>query len=207
TPHPFPLSRNLGTLAGGLGCSPLDSGAYPPLSDSRASTAGIRSLNGFGNLVGPLARSVLYLRPFPHPRLALKLFRGEPAITGFDWLFTPTHSSSQDFSTSTWFGPPLGVNPASPWPWVDHPASGRHSGTPRPIRTRFRCGSGPEALNLAPPCHSPVRSTKSTPSPRLAAWGSDCLSAHGFRFYFTPLPGCFSPFPHGTMRYRSPVGI
>src|SRR5699024_12864652 len=20
----------------------------------------------------------------------------------------------------------------------------------------------------------------------------------GFRFYFTPLPGCFSPFPHGT---------
>lgn len=28
--------------------------------------------------------------------------------------------------------------------------------------------------------------------------GSDCLYAHGFRFYFTPLPGCFSPFPHGT---------
>lgn len=22
--------------------------------------------------------------------------------------------------------------------------------------------------------------------------------AYGFRFYFTPLPGCFSPFPHGT---------
>ena len=28
--------------------------------------------------------------------------------------------------------------------------------------------------------------------------GSDCLYAHGFRFYFTPLPGFFSPFPHGT---------
>lgn len=27
---------------------------------------------------------------------------------------------------------------------------------------------------------------------------SDCLWAYGFRFYFTPLPGCFSPFPHGT---------
>ena len=25
----------------------------------------------------------------------------------------------------------------------------------------------------------------------------------GFRFSFTPLPGFFSPFPHGTMRYRS----
>ena len=23
-------------------------------------------------------------------------------------------------------------------------------------------------------------------------------SAHGFRIYFIPLPGCFSPFPHGT---------
>jgi hypothetical protein len=28
--------------------------------------------------------------------------------------------------------------------------------------------------------------------------GSDCLYACGFRFYFTPLPGFFSPFPHGT---------
>src|SRR3546814_10524537 len=28
--------------------------------------------------------------------------------------------------------------------------------------------------------------------------GSDCLYAHGFRIYFTPLPGFFSPFPHGT---------
>src|SRR6266540_2299102 len=27
---------------------------------------------------------------------------------------------------------------------------------------------------------------------------SDHLEAHGFRCYFTPLPGCFSPFPHGT---------
>jgi hypothetical protein len=24
------------------------------------------------------------------------------------------------------------------------------------------------------------------------------VGKHGFRFYFTPLPGCFSPFPHGT---------
>ena len=27
---------------------------------------------------------------------------------------------------------------------------------------------------------------------------SDCLSAQGFRGSFIPLPGCFSPFPHGT---------
>ena len=27
---------------------------------------------------------------------------------------------------------------------------------------------------------------------------SGCLEAHGFRYCFTPLSGCFSPFPHGT---------
>ena len=30
------------------------------------------------------------------------------------------------------------------------------------------------------------------------SWDSDCLYACGFRIYFTPLPGFFSPFPHGT---------
>src|SRR6202007_2922948 len=28
--------------------------------------------------------------------------------------------------------------------------------------------------------------------------GSDGCEAHGFRYSFTPLPGYFSPFPHGT---------
>src|SRR6056300_52937 len=28
--------------------------------------------------------------------------------------------------------------------------------------------------------------------------GSYCLYAYDFRIYFTPLPGFFSPFPHGT---------
>src|SRR5699024_9204031 len=28
-----------------------------------------------------------------------------------------------------------------------------------------------------------------------------------FRYSFTPLPGYFSPFPHGTIRYRSPGSI
>ena len=51
-----------GTLAGDLGSFPLDYGSYHPQSDSRAGLVGIRSLVGFGNLVGPLAHPVLYLR-------------------------------------------------------------------------------------------------------------------------------------------------
>ena len=59
---------------------------------------GIRSLSGVGTLVRALAQSVLYLRYFI-TRLALKLFRGERAISEFDWPFTPIHSSSPRFST------------------------------------------------------------------------------------------------------------
>src|ERR671929_608929 len=34
-----------------------------------------------------------------HPTLYLNRFRGEPAISEFDWPFTPSHSSSPTFST------------------------------------------------------------------------------------------------------------
>jgi hypothetical protein len=35
-----------------------------------------------------------------NPTLALKLFRGEPAISKLDWNFTPSHKSSTVFSTN-----------------------------------------------------------------------------------------------------------
>ena len=50
---------------------------------------------------GALVQSVLYLRNEYSQTLALKLFRGEPAITEFGKPFTPTHSSSEHFSTYT----------------------------------------------------------------------------------------------------------
>ena len=59
---PLPLSTDLGTLAGDLGCFPLDYGPYHPQSDSRIDVTGIRSLIRFGILVRTLAHSVLYLR-------------------------------------------------------------------------------------------------------------------------------------------------
>src|ERR1700745_1822232 len=40
--------------------------------------------------------------------------------------------------------------------------------------------------------------TQETPRQGHLMLGSDCLYACGFRIYFTPLPGFFSPFPHGT---------
>ncbi len=42
-----------------------------------------------------------------------------------------------------------------------------------------------------------AHSSIGTPLPRQRR-GSDSLIAYGFRYYFIPLPGCFSPFPRGT---------
>ena len=92
-------------------------------------------------------------------------------------------------------GPPRGLTPASACPGVARPASRPRPATRgRPVRTRFRCGS---------PLAWPRR------RPRLAGSFfnrhavtrhacSRCSWARGFRRCFTPLPGCFSPFPHGT---------
>ena len=57
-PTSFRTERSWGTLAGGLGCSPLDDGAYPPPSSCPAIHTGIRSLVREGSRVGPLPDSV-----------------------------------------------------------------------------------------------------------------------------------------------------
>jgi len=86
---------------------------------------GIRSLSEFGNPRWAPSPNSALPPSFSIPRLALKLFRREPAISKFVWNFSATHTSSPHFST--YVGSVL-----------------------------------------------------------------QCVLPH------TPLPGCFSPFPHGT---------
>ena len=142
-------------------------------------------------------------------RLALKLFRGEPAISGFDWHFTPIHSSSHAFSTTTWFGPPRAFTPVSPWPWVAHPVSCLILATKRPIQTRFRYGYGCDSLNLATKINSQAHSPRGTPlgiaprtrvSPehRRAISPSTACKLTVSGSISLPSLGYFSPFPHGT---------
>ncbi len=64
--------------------------------------------------------------------------------------------------------------------------------TPCPFQTRFRCGSGPEVLNLARYIRSPDRSTKSTLS-RLDAL--QVLVGTGFQVLFHSPPGVLFTFP------------
>ncbi len=63
------------------------------------------------------------------------------------------------------------------------------------LKARFRCGS---LLSLTSP-HTATRWLILQKARRHGISSrSDCLGAHGFRCCFTPLSGCFSPFPHGT---------
>ena len=97
------------------------------------------------------------------------------------------------------FAPPQSLTSASHWPWVDHPASGPEHATHTLIRIRFRYGYPHSWLTTQHATDSQAHSSKGTPPPHPKKRGGyDGLSAHGFRYSFTPLPGYFSPFPHGT---------
>src|SRR4029078_796706 len=83
---------------------------------------GIRSLIGFGNLVGPLVHPVLYLRDAIHEASPKAISRR----TSYDenlLAFHPCPQLIQAVFNQHWFGPPLSVTSSSPWPWVDHLAS------------------------------------------------------------------------------------
>ncbi len=114
------------TLAVDLGSFPLDYGPSHPQSDSRTTFHGIRSLIGFGNLVGPLALSVLYLREtmirgytsiyFGENQLSPSLIGLSPLSTGHpsNFQLTSVRSSTQfylSFNLPMDRSPGFGSNP------------------------------------------------------------------------------------------------
>jgi hypothetical protein len=116
-------------------------------------------------------------------------------------IFHPYPQLIRAFCNRHRFGPPRPVTGASTWPWVAHVVSGQRDATKRACHTRFRCGSGFDCLSLATPRYSPDHTPKGTqlehevPSTACRRTVSGSISL--------PSPGCFSPFPHGTLRYRS----
>jgi len=151
----------------------------------------------------PPRRSVTLPPPHPRRRRYLNTFRGEPAISGFAWHFTPTHRSSRWFAIHPGPGLHERVPPASPCPWVAHPVSGRVDATSSPFRTRVRSGSSCPRLSLAAPTHSSAHSTKGTPSPL-----SGLRPARGARFqalFHSPWRGAFHRSLTVLVPYRSPA--
>jgi hypothetical protein len=140
----------------------------------------------------------------PTPGLHPNAFRGEPAISGFAWHFTANRRSSGPFATDPGAALHRRVPPASAWPRLDHPVSGR----PRTTRALF--GLAFAAAPPVPGLTSPPGFTrrlilqKARRHPgRLPHPGSDRPEAHGFRFSFTPLAGVLFTVPS---RYWSTIG-
>ena len=102
------------------------------------------------------------------------------------------------------FGPPLPFTAASSCPWVDHPVSGLCMLTFALFTLGFPSASYLKYLTL------PAYITRRTVLQKVRYHTLTCFSslqAQGFRFSFTPLPGSFSPFPDGTVLYRSSGSI
>ena len=112
--------------------------------------------------------------------------------------FHPYPQLLQPLCNAGRFGPPRGCPPASPWPWVAHPVSGRPGATHLAL-LGLACAPAPglQPLNLAAPGplagsffnRHAVRGPSPPPTDR-ALPVSGSLSP--------PSPGSFSPFPHGT---------
>ena len=94
------LSLHFGTLSGDLGSFPRVHEALPSRTHCRIFHRGIRSLFGKPTHKGTANHSVLYPLYY-YTTLPPKAFRGEPAITKLDKLFTSNHTSSDDIALST----------------------------------------------------------------------------------------------------------
>ena len=119
----FSLSVYLGTLSGDLGCFPRVNEALPSLTHCYTFHKSIRSLFGKPTQKGTINHSVLYPLNY-FISLRLNAFRGEPAITKLDKLFTTTHSSSPSIARLVGPDLPLTFVKSSSWPWVARLASG-----------------------------------------------------------------------------------
>jgi len=171
----------------------------PAASLRRAGPRGLRRLTWVGRRSPP--RHTSALPPRAPRRAAPQGISGRTSYLRVRLAFHPYPQLIRAFCNRHRYGRPPPLTAASAWPWVAHPVSGLPGATRRPVRTRLRCGSGSRCLSLAAPDLSPDRSTKSTPSPPKGP--RRIVGARFQALFHSPQPGCFSPFPRGTLRYRS----
>ena len=103
------------------------------------------------------------------------------------------------------FGPPLGLTPALPWTWIDHPVSGLLPATHSPCSDSLSLRLHLSRLNLAAESNSLTHYAKGTQSP-LAPRGAIGLPqtvGTWFQVLFTPLNGVLFTFPS---RYWFTIG-
>ena len=163
----------------------------------------------------PISHSVLYLRRSTDDA-APKCISRRTSYLRVRLAFHPYPHLIRAFFNIHRFGPPRGITPASTWTWVDHTVSGL-----TPATQALERANALFALAFAAPPWLNHLSSQHTLTRRLILQKARChtekdMPPHsaptacrrrGFRNCFTPLPGCFSPFPHGTISLSVAKGI
>ena len=99
------------------------------------------------------------------------------------------------------FGPPRGLTRASPWPWVDHSASGLGHATTLALFGLAFATATPHGLTSPLSTNSQAHSSKGTPSPQQR--GLRRIVSARFQELFHSPPGVLFTFPS---RYLSAIG-
>ena len=221
-PPPFPLSSRLGPLAGGLGCCPLGARRLAPAASlATAPHDGILGLVELGNRTRPRTHPAPYLRG----RLQLRsgctsIHFGENQLSPGSIGISPLPTGHPHVLQHRWVRASTRSYPRFTLPMGSSPGFGSYLSNTLStlVVARFRLAFAlapalyraltllrvAQPTRLLPPYTRRIilqkarRQAVAPPPKRRPTPPSDCLSAQGFRGSFIPLPGCFSPFPHGT---------
>ena len=166
---------------------------------------GIRSLIGFGNLVGSLVHSVLY-HHYLICQASPKAISRRTSYHRFWLAFHPYPQLIQWLFNAKRFGPSSRVTGTSSWPWVAQSVSGLINLTNALFRLAFATTPPPQRINLAKFINSQIHYAKGTrlsilrqtsTACRQMGSGSISLSSRStFHLSLTVL-----------VHYRSPVSI
>jgi hypothetical protein len=147
----------------------------------------------------------------PHPadcsRAAPQCISGRTSYLRVRLAFHPDPQLIRAVCNPHRCGPPRPVTGASPWPWVAHAVSGL------PVATTVCCALFRLAFAVA--AAATALTTLRRVTRRIILQKARCQGGHEAPAPSTawkrtvsgtvslPSPGYFSPFPHGTVRYRS----
>jgi hypothetical protein len=186
----------LGTLAGGLGCFPLDDESSHPPSHARHPLRGIRRLVRVGKrqAPSPIQRAT---SAQPHAGAAPKCISGRTSYLRVRLAFHRSPQLIRTFCNRSRCGPPRACSARFGLATVRSPGFGSTRHDSSPLRTRCRCGSTCPWLSLPPRrlTRRLILQKARRHQITLAPTGRGRTVSGSISL---PSPGCFSPFPHGT---------
>ena len=141
----------------------------------------------------------------PLPRAAPQCISGRTSYLRFRLAFHPYPHVIRAVCNPHRFGPPRPVTGASPCTWVAQAVSGLRYATHALFRLAFAVAPANHCLNQPRTVTRRIilQKARCQRGIQVSPTHSTARTQTGSGSVSLPSPGCFSPFPHGTVRYRS----